>query len=284
MAGSYVLRLTLIVTLMVVGGGTRVGAETVHGGTRRDGTVSVGANSPGWAPVVTASGSGGPVCTWALLHLDRDPGAEEFTHGDIPVSPAGIGPRVVEEFGGVAYTLYRVACSDGSEQDRWIPSGTTVSDLIPAVRDHASALIGLPVPDVNPPPASGIVNVGLWLAVEAQVVPPLSARAGDVWITLAPQLATTRYHFGNGDVLECEGAGVPIEDVHPDLDTVEQSPTCGYTYRRSSPDAAPYKLTVTTVWRLPYTSSSGPGSLAPMERSVTLDYDVDEIQTIGIDN
>ena len=138
---------------------------------------------------------------------------------------------------------------------------------------------------VNPPVASGgIVNVGLWLAVAEQPVPSVSAEAGSVWISVVPRLIATRYAFGNGDVVECDGAGVPIESVHPDLDVVEESPTCGYTYRRSSPDDTPYQLTITAVWALPYQSSSGVGSIPALERSITVDYDVDEVQTVGISN
>ena len=99
---------------------------------------------------------------------------------------------------------------------------------------------------------------------------------------MTPTLATTTFDLGNGDSVTCDGTGVPIEDVYPDLDVVEQSPTCGYTYRTSSPEDAPYRLTITTTWELPYESSEGAGEIPPLERTVTVDYDVDEIQTVGV--
>ena len=69
--------------------------------------------------------------------------------------------------------------------------------------------------------------------------------------------------------------GVPITD----LDTIEEGP-CGYTYGESGA----YTLSATTTWLLPYTSSGGAGSLAPMDRTSTFDYTVREIQTVGVDN
>ncbi len=101
---------------------------------------------------------------------------------------------------------------------------------------------------------------------------------------MSPRLAATRYDFGNGDRIECDGTGVAIREVHPDLEVLEESPWCGYTYRSSSPDDAPYLLTVTAVWELPYTSSAGSGAVPPLERTLTVPYDVDEIQTVGVAN
>lgn len=220
------------------------------------------------------------------MYFTRDPASDEFTEGDIGFTPIDQNPAATRSFGDVEHRLYRVVCPGLPDQQRWVRTGVTAADLIPGVVDVVEGQLQLPVPDVNPAPVNGgIVNVGLWLAVEDQVMAPVSAQAGpNAWITVSPRLASTRYGFGNGDAIDCEGTGVPIRDVHPDLDVLEQSPTCGYTYRTSSPDDDPYRLTVTTVWVLPYTSSQGGGVLTPLERSVTVDYDVDEIQTVGIAN
>jgi hypothetical protein len=191
----------------------------------------------------------------------------------------------VRNIAGAESRLYRVSCPDGSTSQRWVSLSTSPTDLIPGVVDIVRARLQLPVPNINPTPADGgIVNLGLWLAVERQTVPPVTAEAGTAWITASPRLASTEFDLGNGDRVTCDGTGVAIESVHPDLDVVDESPSCGYTYRESSPDAAPYQLTVTTVWQLPYTSSDGSGQLPAMRRSVTIGYDVDEIQTVGIAN
>ena len=105
------------------------------------------------------------------------------------------------------------------------------------------------------------------------------AEAGPHWAEATVTLASTRWDLGNGDVVECEGPGTPIVD----LDTPEQGP-CGYTYRRSSPEDAPYQLGVTATWAVTYRSSGGSGAAGTIGRTVTVDYDVDEIQTVGISN
>ncbi len=228
-----------------------LGSESRGGRTDYDlkaaAVVSASVLNP--SPIVRIGGSGGGGAVVRRVRgcrcsIDRDPGERSSRRATSRSRLPALGRRCRRTIGGREHRLFRVTCAD-----RWrhgsLGRGRAVSvaDLIPAVRDRASGMIGLPVPSVNPPPASGgIVNVGLWLAVEEQAVPSITAEAGGVWITVSPRLEATRYEFGNGDAIECEGVGVPIESVHPDLDVVEQSPSCGYTYRRSSPDGDPYAL------------------------------------------
>ena len=88
--------------------------------------------------------------------------------------------------------------------------------------------------------------------------------------------------YGTGDPpISCDGLGVPIEDVDPTLQTVDQGP-CGYTYRSSSPDDAPYQLAITAIYDIDWRTSDGRnGSLGTIRRTATVAYDIDEIQTVG---
>jgi len=43
-------------------------------------------------------------------------------------------------------------------------------------------------------------------------------------------------------------------------------------------------MTVTATWDVTYRSSGGSGAAGTVNRSSNVDYDVDEIQTIGISN
>jgi hypothetical protein len=189
----------------------------------------------------------------------------------------------IQRINGCDFQMYTVVCAGSGTTFRWVPVNVTVDDLIPGITDIVRGQLQPPIPNINPTAESnGIVNLGMWLAVEPQTLPPITAQAGPAtWITVTPTLTTTTYDFGNGDTVTCDGTGIPIRDVHPDLDVIEQSPTCGYTYRLSSPEDEPYQLTITTTWELPYTSSSGPGQIPPLDRNLTIDYDVDEIQTLG---
>jgi hypothetical protein len=200
--------------------------------------------------------------------------------------PAISDQSAVVQISGVPHLVYTVTCPGRTPYKRFVPVNIEADDLIAGLTDVVRARLQLPVPSISPTPESnGIVNLGLWLAVEPQTMAPVTAQAGpDTWITVNPVLAATAYDFGNGDSIACEGTGVPIRDVYPHLNVIEQSPTCGYTYLQSSPEDEPYQLTITATWQLPYTSSDGAGEIFPLNVELTIDYDVDEIQTVGYAN
>ncbi len=236
------------------------------------GTVTVVASS---VPVVY-SGGGGSRCGWTWLTVGDLIGWGGQPPVDGDSQPPDLGAKAVKIINGVEHRLYVVSCPDQTTF-RYVPAGVQAADLIGAVRDRADELIEVPVPDVNPSAAvGGIVNLGLWLAVTPVTIDPITAEAGPAWITVTPQHVSTSFDFGNGDAVTCVGAGTPIVD----LSTVEQGP-CGYTYLRRSADDDPYQLSITSTWQLAYTSSGGAGVLAPLLRTLTIDYDVDEIQTVG---
>ena len=177
-------------------------------------------------------------------------------------------------------TVYNRVCPDGTSGFTWVDTSITVQDVIDDAVDRARGAVPSPTLDISPPPeVGGIVNLGMWLALQAQPPVTVRAEAGPHWAEATVTLASTSWDFGNGDEVVCEGAGVPIVDP----DTPEQGP-CGYTYRTSSPEDSPYVLGVTATWAVTYRSSGGSGSAGSIGRTVTVDYDVDEIQTIGISN
>jgi hypothetical protein len=262
-----------------------VGASNAYAGTGgsvngRTGTVTVTAST---APVYTfVSGDSVPRCSWDALTRGDVVGIGSTGAALTPAESAEPATRVMN---GREHRLYAVVCTGATGTSlRYVPTGVDVDELIDGIVDQVSGQLQLPVPSISPTPeANGIVNLGMWLAVEPQTLGAIGAQAGPgVWITVTPTLSSTTFDLGNGDSVTCAAHGVPIEDIHPDLDVVEQSPTCGYTYLRSSPDDEPYRLTVTTTWTLPYESSEGPGEIPPLERTVTVEYDVDEIQTVGV--
>ncbi len=225
----------------------------------------------------TSSGSS-PVCRWRAITRGEAAGIGGGNNG-APLTAEQAAQPAVRTINGRLHLLYAVVCPTGTTL-RYVPAGTTANDLIAGVLDIANTRIQPPTPDINPPPEVGsLVNLGLWLAVQPTTITPISAEAGPAWITLTPRHTTTTFDLGNGDTITCDGHGTPITDP----DTFDQGP-CGYTYRQSSPDDRPYQLTITSTWTLPYTSSDGPGTLPPLTRTLTVDYDIDELQTIGTDN
>ncbi len=232
--------------------------------TSDSGRVDVSATSD---PVITTGTAS--ACTWMWLTVAQIVGFANQPH---TLTAEELAQQATVDRDGVPFRVYFVDCP-GRAEIRVVDPRITPGDLIPGLVDHASDLIELPDSLVNPPvEVHGVVNLGMWLAVEEASYDPITARAGAVWITVTPTIGRTTFEFGNGDDVVCEGFGVPIVD----LETIDEGP-CGYTYT----EPGNYTLTITSVWELPYTSSNGPGSIAPLERTIEVPYEVIEIQTVG---
>ena len=142
-----------------------------------------------------------------------------------------------------------------------------------------------PTLDINPrPDVGGIVNIGLWLAVNDPGRVSITASVGPVWATVIAAYRGTTWTFGNGDSTYCDGLGTPIVDKN----TEDQGP-CGYTYRwPSAPkftntDDLAYHDTATGHWVITYATSTGrSGTLGPIDRTTEFLYQVREIQTVRV--
>jgi hypothetical protein len=250
-----------------------------------DGTIGAEVSQPGTNGVrgpVSVTGAGGPPpCTH-----------RPATYGEYPnVVPDGSGPlpdpadQVNRDNNGRAETGWVRECPGGGAADPfyWAPAAIDPVDLVPDALSRVSAQLAAPTPAINPDvTAGGIVNLGMWLAIDDPGTTTARAALAGVWAQVTATATSLEIDLGNGDTMTCDGLGTPIPDDA--LDSVDQGP-CGYTYRQSSPDDDPYQLSITAVYDIDWTTSSGAsGGLADIRRTVTLDYDVDEIQTIGVSN
>jgi hypothetical protein len=245
--------------------------------------VTVECREPGPAPgrprgVVTTPRA----CEWVRARAADgwDPGA----YGDIANSgyvffetgDGHVGRRFPD---GREEMVFNRVCPDGSGFT-WVDVTVTVQDAIDDAVDRARRAVPAPTLDMNPPPAvGGVVNLGLWLALADAPPVTVRAEAGPHWAEATVTLASTSWSMGNGDVVTCAGPGVAITD----LDEPGEGP-CGYTYRRHSPDGAPYEISVTATWTVSYVSSGASGTAGTVDRTLVFSYDVDEIQTIGVSN
>jgi hypothetical protein len=241
-------------------------------------------NQPGRQGVV------GPVST-------THPDAPRCTHrpatyGEYPnVVPADAtgtpdpASQIARDNAGRNETGWVRECTGGNTADPfyWAPAAIDPVDLVPNALADARTRLPTPGPAINPDAtAGGIVNLGMWLAVDDPGTTAARATLAGVWAEVTATASNISVDFGNGDTITCDGLGTPIPDSA--LESVDQGP-CGYTYRQSSPDDHPYQLTITTAYAINWATSSGQtGTLAPITRSVAVDYDVDEIQTIGVSN
>lgn len=219
-------------------------------------------------------GSGGPVCTW-----------EEVTRGQLLGLAGGAGgPAIsVEEQAeqasvtedGVTKYMFAVSCPGQAARWEFIDTSISVADLAAVVYDEATRTVPLPEHDMNPRPENGsVVNIGLWIAVEEQGVDPITAEAGNAWITANPELTSVTFDPGNGDgPVACDDLG---EAYEIGTNNPDQGP-CGYTYT----ERGTFDISVTTTWNVPYDSSDGPGLLDPIDKTETYSYQVSEIQIVG---
>ena len=231
-------------------------------------------------PVSTSSGNVAR-CTHSPATYGEFPNVVGADSGEIP-DPAS---QVSRDNNGRAETGWVRSCPNGGGTDPfyWAPATIDPVDLVPDALADARTRLPTPTPAINPDAtAGGIVNLGMWLAVDDPGITTARAALAGVWAEVTAVASGTIIDFGNGDTISCEGLGTPIPEGA--LDELDQGP-CGYTYRQSSPDDDPYRLTITTTYAISWTTSGGSnGTLTPIGRSTTIDYDVDEIQTIGVSN
>ena len=181
-----------------------------------------------------------PRCAWAAAD------AAEWT--DLRWSEQSSGPvyrdaasRLPAATAGGAGTeqLYVVRCDGSPTSFRWAAQEASIDPqvVIDAAFSSAQAQIPRPAVDISPSPAAGgIVNIGMWLAVDDPGQVNAFASVGPVWASVTARFTGVTWDMGNGDVITCDGLGTPYV---PGSDTVEQGP-CGYTYARASIESAPY--------------------------------------------
>lgn len=222
------------------------------------------------------------MCTWT-----RATGFGMITVGGTALDSRAVEGGFVDERADGDYVLYyRSACGDGRLDGLyWVPPVSAVEVRRDAFR-RVERSIPLPALNMNPDPAAGgYVNLGLWLAVTDPGGRSVTAAVGPVWVTVTASFDSTTWDMGNRDSVGCDDLGTPIID----LDTVEQGP-CGYTYRYPSApqytgDGLAYHASVTGTWSISWVDYSGAtGLLEPIYRITPFDYQVREIQTVGVAN
>ena len=222
-------------------------------------------------------------CSW--VPATATDGWDPDAYGDIRSSGyvffETIDGRVGRRFpDGREEMVFNRVCPDGSGFT-WVDVTVTVQDAIDDAVDRARRAAPSPTLDMNPPPdVGGIVNLGLWLALAGQGPVTVRAEAGPHWAEATATLASTTWDMGNGDVVTCDGPGVPIVDT----DTLDEGP-CGYTYRRVVARRRSVRAhgdrdvdgRLRVIRRIGF-------SRHDRSHPQRCDYDVDEIQTVGVSN
>jgi hypothetical protein len=236
----------------------------------------------------SASGQSKPRCTWET-YTDLQVALDQSGGPVAPIVRDGASGTILptgSPSSRATETLYKRVC-DGAAGFTlaWVPDFVDVNALLASARQQVTAQVPNPDMNMNPDPSvGGTVNIGLWLAVAAPGQVSITASVGPVWATVTARYQATTWDFGNGDSTTCDGLGTPIVDK----ETAEQGP-CGYTYRwPSAPkftgtDGLAYHASVTGHWVVTYATSQGTGgSLGPIDRTTSFNYQVREIQTVRV--
>ena len=235
-------------------------------------------SSPG-SPGGGSDSSGGPTCVWTpfrpnLPQADYDP--EFYDDPGFTGTYDGSGDVLVRIWpDGRTEQAYTVFCGSAVRLV-WVETTITPRELA----ERAFAEVRVPPPITRMSPAAdvgGVVNLGMWLAIESQPDLRDTETEGSVSIELIGEYQGMRWEFGNGDFEECDDFGLP----YPEGSNDPGEGPCGYTYEFDENGEAPYTVTVTTTWSFRFTSSSDSGPLGDLTGRATFDYQVYEIQTVG---
>ena len=260
-------------------GGDSAGGSTAEGSIKAmaesGGTASASTTSLGSAPSL-------PVCTWTLAYIESvavEIGGVGAELGEVASFRDAETKQSVDAGGPGVEALYFVECP-GSSGYRWAAPADYVDRqaLIDAAYDQATAQVPLPSLNMSPAPeVGGVVNLGLWLAVDDPGQVNALAQAGPVWASVTARFVGMSWDMGTGDVVECDGLGSPYPEGS---NQIVEGP-CGYTYTAQPPQAG-YSVTATGHWEVELSTSDGVDQmLGPIDMSYAFAYDVDEVVTVG---
>ena len=162
--------------------------------------------------------------------------------------------------------------------DWWEASEPDPVILLPGTRRRVTEPIVPPTPDISP--VEGVVNLGMWLAVEPEGQVSVTAFLGPtLWARTTAGMTETAFTFqttSGPETVTCDGYGTPIPESA--MESVDEGP-CGFTFGDAI-DAG--SITLTSTWAVTWELSDGrTGSFAPVQVTTVVPYDVIEIQTVG---
>jgi hypothetical protein len=205
-----------------------------------------------------------------------------------PAGGAGCTGTVSKAFGcvpaGCTLTAQTVACPIGAARP---PGGGAPVPPPPAVLAQlAVRYLRLPDPVIRSSPAPGALQLTrlptwLWVALAAWRPESKTARVPGESVTATATPVSASWQMGDGKTVTCHGPGTPYTAGD---NPASSSPTCGYTYTRSSagqPHAA-YHVTVTITWDITWTGTGGAGgALSPLFTAAAAAMRVAESQAVN---
>jgi hypothetical protein len=131
------------------------------------------------------------------------------------------------------------------------------------------------------PTGDQLVNLPVWLAMEATSWKPQSATAsaGGVSVTATARPVAASWAMGDGATVECAGPGTAWS---PGTDPARASPDCRYTFRGSSAGTAggAYTVTATVTWEVSWAGAGQTGTVPGLTTTGAVQVRVQESQAV----
>ena len=288
---------TIATTPVFAGDGTAVvdcsQSSSSHPMPGCDATISTGAGG-GSAGGGGRSGSGGDgVCrkpSGEQIPCSRDGAWANSSDGcyyapaDLSADTiAGLGGQPAGEGGWYVRTCYGTV--PGGESALSVPVWVAGAPPVvsPAVlARQARARLELPgvVIGLNPP-GDQLVNLPLWLALDAASWRAQSATASvpGVSVTVTARPVTATWSMGDGATVTCDGPGT---SWRVGTDPVAASPDCGHTYRRSSAGSAggAFAASVVVAWEVTWAGAGQSGTVPGLITTGGVQVRVQESQAL----
>ena len=145
--------------------------------------------------------------------------------------------------------------------------------------------LSLPSLSINASPSTDsdqLVGLPTWLWLAEGSWHPITATAAvpgeSVTATATPTSVT--WNLGDGNTIECLGPGTPYTSTDsPDV----PSPTCGYTYTRSSagqPNNA-FNVTATVSWSVDWAGGGQAGTVPALNDTTTTTLRVADVESLN---
>jgi hypothetical protein len=153
--------------------------------------------------------------------------------------------------------------------------------------EEARRDLRLPEPSIGtspPPQFDSVVNLPVFLTVNAADWEPKSATAGVPGVAVVVRAVPQRVEWSTGDgaIVVCSGPGTPYDFSRPENAQVAD---CVHRYRTTALDQPNqrFPVTATVVWKASWSvvGAPGGGDLGEIRRSATTSLRVVQVQTVN---
>lgn len=180
---------------------------------------------------------------------------------------------------------WTVVCDDGFFAVVWIPRSAATSGNVTVVVGSGAVdpvvvamelLNQLPIPElsIRANPSTGLVALESWFWVDGYGGEPISSSdtLASTTVEVQVQPVTYRWSFGDGTAIETNSLGRPFPEESDVQHVYEQS---------SLANGGAYSITIEVSFDAGYRVNTGPWeSLAPIARTFTTDYPVQQLQSV----